>query len=194
MKSKNSKRSIKTGSRVKIYTRTGDDGKTSLYGGTRVEKHNLRVVAYGTVDELNSVVGVLISHLEKEKKLSDFFHKIQSDLLSIGSHLALGKSDLVNIKGRDSEMEVLIDSIDEKLEPLKNFILPGGTKAASFSHLARSVCRRAEREVVRLYNTESNVDRLVLVYLNRLSDLFFETARYLNKMAKVKENVWLSTK
>ncbi|MCL4338345.1 cob(I)yrinic acid a,c-diamide adenosyltransferase [Patescibacteria group bacterium] len=194
MKSKNSKRSIKTGNRVKIYTRTGDDGKTSLYGGTRVEKHNLRVVAFGTVDELNSVVGVLISHLEKEKKLSDFFHKIQSDLLSIGSHLALGKSDLVNIKGRDSEMEVLIDSIDEKLEPLKNFILPGGTKAASFSHLARSVCRRAEREVVRLYNTESNVDRLVLVYLNRLSDLFFETARYLNKMAKVKENVWLSTK
>ncbi len=194
MKSKNSQRSIKISNRVKIYTRTGDDGKTSLYGGTRVEKHNLRVVAYGTVDELNSVVGVLISHLEKEKKLSDFFRKVQSDLLSIGSHLALGKTDLVNIKGRDSEMEELIDGIDEKLEPLKNFILPGGTRAASFSHLARSVCRRAEREVVRLYNREHNVDRLVLVYLNRLSDLFFETARYLNKVTKVKEDIWLSTK
>src|SRR3989344_1450615 len=155
-------------SKIKIYTRTGDRGQTSLYGGKRVDKFDQRVVAYGTVDELNSSVGVVISHLEEGSRQATFLTSIQSDLFVIGSYLAGGKETLDIISKRVSEMEEFIDEMDKELLPLKNFILPGGSKPASFAHLARSICRRAEREVVRLEKQVDNVDRRIIIYLNRL--------------------------
>ena len=179
-------------SKLKIYTRTGDRGQTSLYGGKRVDKFNQRVVAYGTVDELNSSIGVVITHVEKGSKEAIFLASIQSDLFVIGAHLAKGKQPLTKVSKRVTEMEQFIDKMDVKLPPLKNFILPGGSKPASFSHLARSICRRAEREVVRLSNIEENVDTHVVIYLNRLSDFLFELARFLNYKAHVDDIIWKS--
>ncbi|OGG25736.1 ATP:cob(I)alamin adenosyltransferase [Candidatus Gottesmanbacteria bacterium RIFCSPLOWO2_01_FULL_39_12b] len=184
---------------MKIYTRTGDQGQTSLYGGKRVEKHNLQVVSYGTVDELNSVLGVLISHLpENQQIIYDFLQIVQNDLFTIGSHLSGKRIDLGSIGKRVGEMEKMIDAFDKSFPVLKNFILPGGTREASFSHLARSVCRRAEREVIRLSKENDvvhlkrsrRVDKKVIVYLNRLSDLLFVVARYLNLEAGSNDVIW----
>lgn len=179
-------------SKVKIYTRTGDKGLTSLYGGKRVEKHSLQVVAYGTVDELNSALGVVIAHLDNKNLHKNFFSTIQSDLFTIGSHLAGGKLDLQIIGKRVPEMEKFIDAFDKDLPPLKNFILPAGTKEAAFSHLARSICRRAEREVIKFSKEQGGVDPRVIMYLNRLSDLLFIFARYCNKRAGIDDIVWKS--
>ena len=162
---------------------------TSLYGGKRVEKYNQQVVAYGNIDELNSVLGVLISHLTDNEEIFRFLTLLQNDLLSIGSCLAGGKQSLVNISKNILEMEKLIDSLERKLPALKNFILPSGTKTASFAHQARAVCRRAEREVVRL-SRKIQVDKKIIIYLNRLADLLFVIARYLNLKAKVADIVW----
>ncbi len=182
--------------KVKIYTRTGDDGTTSLYGGKRVEKHNLQVVAYGTIDELNSALGVLISFLPKSQdEICEFFQIVQNDLFTIGSFLSGNKKiELVNIGKRVGEMEKLIDAFDKSLPVLKNFILPGGSHEASFSHLARSICRRAEREVIRLSPDLIGVDNKVIVYLNRLSDLLFVVGRHLNSEVGVFDTVWNSKK
>lgn len=177
----------------KIYTRTGDKGLTSLYGGKRVDKFDQRVVAYGTVDELNSALGVVIAHLKTGSKETAILASVQSDLFVIGAHLAGGKQSLTTIIKRVSEMESFIDELDVKLPPLKNFILPGGSTSASFAHLARSICRRAEREVVRLSKIEGNVDTHVIVYLNRLSDLLFELSRFLNHKSNIVDTVWKST-
>lgn len=178
--------------KVKIYTRTGDDGTTSLYGGKRVEKHNLQVVVYGTIDELNSALGVLISFLPKSQdEICEFFQIVQNDLFTIGSFLSGNKKiELVNIGRRVGEMEKLIDAFDKSLPVLKNFILPGGSHEASFSHLARSICRRAEREVTRLSKESESIDNKVIVYLNRLSDLLFVVGRYLNSEVGVFDTVW----
>ena len=157
-----------------------------------MDKFDQRVVAYGTVDELNSSVGVVIAHLKKDTKEARFLATIQSDLFAIGAHLAGGKQSLTPVDNRVSEMEQFIDEMDMKLPPLKNFILPGGVKQATFAHLARSICRRAEREVVRLSKMEGNVDLTVIIFLNRLSDLLFELARFLNHKDNTRDVIWNS--
>ncbi|MFZ1291490.1 MAG: cob(I)yrinic acid a,c-diamide adenosyltransferase, partial [Melioribacteraceae bacterium] len=168
---------------MKIYTKTGDDGSTSLFGGTRVQKNNIRINAYGTVDELNSVIGLALSYKVSEEVKFEL-QEIQNTLFQIGSELASPenvKSDLIKKTSEEeiSYLESLIDKFDENLPPLKNFILPGGIESASYLHFARTVCRRAERIIVELKEKE-NINNHILVYLNRSSDLLFVLARYEN--------------
>lgn len=183
---------------LKIYTKTGDKGKTSLYGGKRVSKASLRVETYGTVDELNAAIGVAIAAVLRSKyevlRIKTALSLIQNDLLDIGSALASPNSKnyelrIQNLDKRTKEMEELIDELTAKLPELRNFILPGGCKAGSFLHLARTICRRAERRLVELGQKE-NVDELVLKYVNRLSDLLFTMARFVNHKEEKKETLW----
>ncbi|ATC36110.1 cob(I)yrinic acid a,c-diamide adenosyltransferase [Elizabethkingia anophelis] len=183
----------------KIYTKTGDKGETALYGGTRVSKASARVEAYGTIDELNAFIGVAKSHIDDSDCLKQLA-EIQYDLFTLGSeaatpidkvYLANGKSRLpVTIKEEDiSKLEVWMDKMDESLEPLQFFILPGGGKAATFLHAARTICRRAERGMVFLNETEEV--RLELIkYLNRLSDYLFVMARYVSMLDNEQEEYW----
>lgn len=174
-----------------IYTRQGDKGKTSLYGGKTVSKGSSRVEAYGTVDELNSLVGVIAARMDGDFQKELF--KIQNDLLEIGSHLANPNSKDGGVKKylgeRVTDFEKIIDSIEKELPELENFILPGGSERGSLIHLARSVARRAERNVVRLADEES-VSEGVIIYLNRLSDLFFDIARKTNFDEQKTEVIW----
>jgi cob(I)alamin adenosyltransferase len=170
---------------MKIYTKTGDKGETSLFGGKRVWKDDLRISAYGTVDELNSVLGIAITELKNEE-LEKVIFGIQNELFTLGSDLATplnienNKFPIPRVKKTFVEnLEKLIDTYDEKLPPLKNFILPGGTKAAAYLHHARTVCRRAEREVISLSKSEP-INEEIKIYLNRLADLLFVLARYVN--------------
>ncbi|MBI1931175.1 MAG: cob(I)yrinic acid a,c-diamide adenosyltransferase [Ignavibacteriales bacterium] len=178
---------------MKIYTKTGDDGSTSLFGGTRVQKNNIRINAYGTIDELNSVIGIAVSgDINDEIKFE--LENIQNVLFQIGSELASPENVKSNIIKRTSEedvknLETLIDKFDEKLPPLKNFILPGGNNSAAQLHFARTVCRRAERIIVELKEFEL-VSKNVLIYVNRLSDLFFVLARYQNLSQSTAEIIW----
>lgn len=173
-----------------IYTRTGDKGKTSLFSGIRVSKADLRVETYGTVDELNSVIGLILSLGKKYLNLNRELIKIQRDLLDIGSALANPKSKPLNyLEKRVKEFENLIDEMTKSLPPLKNFILPGGGKTGAMLNLARTVCRRAERRIVAL-NGQEKIDNNIIVYFNRLSDLLFIMARFLNFKEKKKEAVW----
>ncbi|MBK7105894.1 MAG: cob(I)yrinic acid a,c-diamide adenosyltransferase [Ignavibacteriae bacterium] len=178
---------------MKIYTKTGDDGSTSLFGGTRVAKNNIRINAYGTIDELNSVIGIAIANkISVEVKYE--LEKIQNTLFQIGSELASPenvKSDIIKKTSEDDikYLESLIDKFDEKLPPLNNFILPGGNKSASYLHLARTICRRVERIIVELKEKE-NINNNILVYLNRFSDLLFVLARYENFVTSTPEIVW----
>lgn len=180
---------------MKIYTKTGDNGQTSLFGGHRVSKDDLRIESYGTVDELNSVLGMAL-HDISDKKLHDVIFELQNELFVLGSDLATPKSDsgkdrhITRISAEHVErLEKLIDTFTEEVPPLKYFILPGGSRAASWLHIGRTICRRAERKVVTLYN---NVDigAHIVVYLNRLSDLLFVLARYANKTAGVPDVKW----
>lgn len=179
----------------KIYTRTGDSGQTSLIGGRRVSKDNQRVVAYGSLDELNAALGLAESFIKKKEE-TKILQQIQNDLFKIGAELAnpqklgkaTGKVFTLN-KSKVMYLEKIIDQYDSKLKPLSNFILPGGTSAASALHLARGVSRRAERAVVRLSRKEA-VSPNVSSYLNRLSDLLFILARFINKGGKAKELLW----
>lgn len=171
-----------------IYTRTGDNGTTSLFGGKRVLKCEELVDAYGSIDELNSWIG-LIAADEITPEQKDFLHKIQSDLFVIGGSLAGWLSDLTILETRVPEMEVTIDVLEEQLPKLNNFILPGGTTSGARIHLARSVARRVERQVVAL-SQKQQVDSRIIKYLNRLSDLFFILARSINRKANVGEVVW----
>ncbi|WP_407517751.1 cob(I)yrinic acid a,c-diamide adenosyltransferase [Elizabethkingia anophelis] len=183
----------------KIYTKTGDKGETALYGGTRVSKASARVEAYGTIDELNAFIGIAKSHIDDSDCLKQLV-EIQYDLFTLGSeaatpidkvYLANGKSRLpVTIKEEDiSKLEVWMDKMDESLEPLQFFILPGGGKAATFLHAARTICRRAERGMVFLNETEEV--RLELIkYLNRLSDYLFVMARYVSMLDNEQEEYW----
>ncbi len=178
---------------IKIYTRTGDKGKTSLIDGTRVLKSNERVETYGTIDELNSSIGVALAFLSqnKFKQLKKELEQIQHDLFDIGS--ALSTPDARPIPGlekRSLDFEKLIDTLTDKLPPLKNFILPGGGKAGSYLHVCRTLARRAERRVVYLMQHE-DIDISIMIYLNRLSDLFFTIARYVNYQEKNKEVKWM---
>ena len=178
-------------SKSKIYTKTGDNGTTSLYGGSRVTKDHPLIEAYGTVDELNSAVGILISHLSDiEKELPDFLLIIQADLLRIGSYLA-GKDQSLNpLLKRVIQMEKIIDKLEVKLPVIKNFILPTGSPEAAHAHLARTICRRTERKIVGLSKTGEKVDKVVLKYFNRLSDLLFVLARFLNKKSGKDDLIW----
>lgn len=173
---------------MKIYTRTGDKGQTSLYGGKRVLKSDLRIEAYGSIDELNCALGVVLAETNN-KEIKQILKNIQPDLFLIGSLLAGYKVKTNPISLKITKLEKWIDGFDEKLPELKNFILPQGIKTGSLLHLARSVCRRLERRVVELSQKES-VDKEIIIYLNRLSDLLFVMARVVNKKAGKKETIW----
>jgi cob(I)alamin adenosyltransferase len=178
-----------------IYTRKGDKGKTSLYGGKLVSKASLRVETYGTVDELNAVLGVVVAHLSaSEKPIERLLESIQGDLLTIGSSLASpdGKSPTLPTQELDTivkKFEEEIDLMTEEMPELHNFILPGGGKAGAFLHHSRTVARRCERMIISLSQKEA-VDEAIIKYFNRLSDLLFTLARYVNQLEKKKETRW----
>ncbi|KKR33044.1 MAG: ATP/cobalamin adenosyltransferase [Candidatus Gottesmanbacteria bacterium GW2011_GWA2_41_12] len=178
---------------MKIYTKTGDCGETSLYGGKRVFKSNTRIDSYGGVDELNSLIGLVTSKLvignSNDERIKSFLTEIQGDLFLIGGNLAGSPLELTVLPERVEEMEKLIDELSTKLPELNNFILPGGGELGSLSHLARSVTRRVERQAVKL-SQEEDVDKRILIYLNRLSDLFFTLARYFNLKDNKEEIIW----
>lgn len=180
-----------------LYTRSGDEGTTALFGGGRVPKDSPRVEAYGCVDELNSALGVAASFIEDEA-LARVLARIQNELFNIGSELASesgqGKAAEAGRLFTDEEakiaaLEKLIDQYDARVEPLNTFILPSGSHGGALLHLCRTVCRRAERAVVTLAREEP-VNPAVIAYLNRLSDLLFVFARYANKVGDCEETVW----
>jgi cob(I)alamin adenosyltransferase len=179
---------------TKIYTKGGDKGMTSLGSGTRVPKDSLRVHAYGTVDELNSTIGVALAAGLCEK-LTAVLPVIQNELFHLGSDLCFTEEDkakfnIPQIEERHvTALEELIDEMTDIVGPLENFILPGGSIGSAHLHVARTVCRRAERDVLSLLREEA-VGAFVIAYLNRLSDALFVMARYENKMQEVAEPLW----
>ncbi len=173
----------------RIYTRTGDNGTTGLGDGSRTDKDSLRVEAFGSVDELNSVIGMLATH-ELPAVIKSELAEIQNDLFDIGGELCIPGHSMVSDR-QVARLETILDSLNDELEPLKEFILPGGTSAAAVCHFARTVCRRAERRVVGLAREEA-VNEFGLRYLNRLSDLLFVIARSLNREAGVADVLWQS--
>jgi len=189
---------------MKIYTKTGDDGSTALFGGTRVPKHNIRIDAYGTVDELNSWLG-LIRDQKMDGHVKQILISIQNKLFTIGAELATdpqkavlksGKERLgINkINGEDIELlEKEIDQMNETLPPITHFVLPGGHPSVSYCHIARTVCRRTERLVSHLHEQEP-FDPSILSYINRLSDYLFVLARKLTKDVKAEEIKWIPEK
>ena len=174
---------------MKIYTKFGDKGKTSLFGGSVVSKSDLRVAAYGDVDELNAILGTVVSVSEFEL-LTSSLTKIQNDLVVVGAELSSKNAKTKSISPiRVGELEQEIDALWEPLPHLSNFILPGGSKTASLLHLARTVCRRAERNIVALSEIES-VNSDIIMYINRVGDLLFTQARYVNYKKKIPEIIW----
>lgn len=186
--------------KAKIYTKTGDKGQTSLVGGTRVAKTDGRLEAYGTLDELNSIIGLIRSHLRGsglgpfESEVDGALQTVQNNLFNIGSHLAcedeklrpnLPKPNSAHLSALEKDMDLW----EGELPPLKNFILPGGSNLAAFAHHARTVCRRAERETVRL-SERTAVDPETIVYINRLSDWLFLLAREFNFRLKHADILW----
>ena len=174
----------------KIYTRTGDDGTTGLGDGTRVAKDSLRVDAMGDVDELNSIIGLILTENVPDI-LTDLLTQVQHDLFNLGGEICIPDYVILQQANIDN-LEEAIDTLNDDLAPLKEFILPGGTKAASFCHLARTVCRRAERKLITLARDEK-VTAISLKYLNRLSDLLFVLCRVINKEAGVADVLWNNT-
>jgi cob(I)alamin adenosyltransferase len=171
----------------RIYTRTGDDGSTALGSGERRPKFDLRIAAYGTVDETNAAIGIARLHLASEKEVDAILARVQNDLFDLGADLAVpetGAADRQRLRVVDSQVDRLeadIDKLNAELSPLKSFVLPGGAPAAAHLHLARTVCRRAERHVVELAaRKDEQVGAPAVRYLNRLSDLLFVAARYVN--------------
>lgn len=181
---------------MKIYTGSGDEGRTKLFGGKIVDKDDLRVEVYGTLDELNSWLGLVLTY-SLAKKISESLFKIQNDLFCLSSELAMpveykGKKLFQRIGHSDiRRLEQLIDDIEIDLKPLKNFILPAGTAPSALLHVCRTVCRRAERRLVSLKKSMS-IRNEISIYLNRLSDLLFVMARLVNKQAGVKDVQWLN--
>jgi len=177
---------------MKIYTRTGDSGETSLLGGTRVKKSHLRLHAYGTVDELNSYLG-LVADQEVNQPRAEIFDEIQDRLFTIGSLLAVEKGTQIKLPAIEeddvSRLEFLIDEMDSSLPEMKSFILPGGHISVSHTHVARCICRRAERWAIAL-NEQDSVDPLIVKYLNRLSDFLFILSRKMALELKVEEKPW----
>ncbi len=182
---------------MKIYTKSGDNGETSLIGGDRVQKDHVRIEAYGTVDELNAAIGLAISLLPAEtEEIGKILQIIQEHLFEIGAELATvpeRKITTLKIAEVDSAkvewLELGIDTCDEELPPLHHFILPGGQAAASALHLARTICRRAERQIIRL-DHEQPINPDLICYINRLSDLLFTFARLVNTRAQTTDIEW----
>jgi cob(I)alamin adenosyltransferase len=181
---------------MKIYTKTGDAGMTGLFGGGRVGKNHPRVEAYGDVDELNAAIGLARS-LEVMPRIDEVLVPIQRDLFAIGALLATPDHEKMRQhlekarvdEGRVTQLEQAIDDADRELEPLRAFVLPGGTPKAAALHVARTVCRRAERHVVHL-QADVEMPRIVVIYLNRLSDLLFTLARLANRRSDIGEVTW----
>lgn len=179
---------------ARLYTKTGDQGQTSLLGGQKVSKAHYRIEAYGNVDELNSFIGLLKDHQDVDARIGNQFYWIQEHLFSIGSLLAteegfkgfeLPKISTVEIK----QLEVWIDKISGELPELKNFLLPGGHEVVSLCHVCRTICRRTERSVVVLAEQEA-VDKEIIIFLNRLSDYFFAMARKMAQKLNAPETPW----
>jgi len=181
-----------------IYTKTGDDGTSGLIGGTRVKKFDPRLEAYGTVDELNSWIGLLKTEQEEEKIVETLI-SVQNNLFAIGSYLATDetKSDLkkhlVCCSDEIIMLENEIDRMQEALPPLNHFILPGGSIFAGYAHVSRTICRRAERKIVELSEIIT-VERNILIFINRLSDYLFVLSRYINHLAGISDNFWKAEK
>ncbi|MFB5599638.1 MAG: cob(I)yrinic acid a,c-diamide adenosyltransferase [Nitrososphaeraceae archaeon] len=188
---------------MKIYTKTGDKGYTGLIGGKRISKSNLRIITYGTVDEVNSYIGLCIAVLAERQNKNFSLHDVinlltllQNDLFIIGSDLADPnlKSNTVRVKQEMIDnLENNIDRYEKDLDPIKYFILPGGSLESAYLHVARTIVRRAETNVSKLLtNTNQPINNLILVYLNRLSDLFFVLARLVNKRLRISDIAWRS--
>jgi cob(I)alamin adenosyltransferase len=181
---------------TKVYTRTGDDGTTGLGGGQRVPKDSLRIEAFGTVDELNSQIGVVLA-IGADPGIAEPLRTIQNDLFHLGSDLCIREEDkarmaVPRMEGRHvTALEALMDRLSEDLAPLENFVLPGGCPSAAALHVARTVCRRAERRVIALSRAEP-VGPFTVTYLNRLSDALFVMARHENKRRGVPDVLWNS--
>ena len=180
---------------MKIYTKAGDQGKTSLIGGTRVPKSHIRIETYGTVDELNSFIG-LLNDLVVDAKINADLKEIQDRLFTVGSSLACDpeKESALKIPDLKEEdivgLELAMDAMNEVLAPMKSFIIPGGHQAISTAHIARCVCRRAERWCVNMQEEDLFVETLVVKYLNRLSDYLFTLARYIGHLNGVADLPW----
>lgn len=179
----------------KIYTKTGDKGSTSLIGGVRVPKNHIRIEAYGTVDELNSFIG-MVNDMAGNEEISGWLREIQDRLFTVGSVLATNPDKEVKMKLPDVHdedvtwLEGLIDEMNEVLPEMRSFILPGGQLAASTCHVARCVCRRAERICVSMQEQQEQVPELIVRYLNRLSDFLFVLARYISHINGVEDLPW----
>lgn len=179
-----------------LYTRTGDAGTTSLVDGSRTDKNSPRVEAYGDIDELSSALGLVVADKDCPSEISDELRHIQHILFEVGGYLATPaksngaeKKNLEGIEPETVKLEGWIDSLDERTPKLKSFILPGGCETASRCHLARTICRRAERKIITLSGTEY-VDPLLIGYVNRLSDYLFIAARYLNFLSGIEDIAW----
>ena len=182
---------------MKIYTRTGDEGSTGLFGGQRVPKSHLRLAAYGTLDELNSLLGVLLLHLPPRLAAADAVRTVQHDLFALGAALATPPPSAARLEQKMTRptwpiaaMEADIDRLTALAPAMTAFVLPGGSPASAYAHWARTVCRRAEREVVALGGQEA-LPPHVLIYLNRLSDWLFSLARAANAVEAVEDVKWL---
>lgn len=186
---------------TRVYTRTGDNGDTDLVGGQRAPKDSLRIESYGTIDELNSIVGLArvfnedqLAQAESYRFLDRVLCQIQNELFDLGSQLATPpdfyQPGMFRVADEDiKRLEELMDQCQADLEPLKSFVLPGGGKVGAYLHQCRTVCRRAERDILRLSRTEP-VDEAILRYVNRLSDLFFVLSRWVNKQNGTREYLW----
>ena len=181
---------------MKIYTKTGDKGETGLFDGTRVPKHDPRVEAYGDVDELNALLGTVRAFLN-DREIGEVLASVQRDLFAVGAQLADPKFGQRNRKEKvelsEAQVKALEEAIDRcetELPPLKHFILPGGSHAGALLHLGRTVCRRAERRIVALKDQGISIPAILLVYINRLSDLLFILARVVNHRQEVEEAYW----
>jgi cob(I)alamin adenosyltransferase len=185
---------------MKIYTRQGDKGKTRLLGGCLVDKYDLRIEAYGSIDELNSTMGLLQAELKDEKKVSALFkqiQKVQSELFVLGSQFACEDparmKDLPHLSpSRVPELESEIDQMTTELEPLKQFIIPGGHRLSALLHICRTQCRRSERNAVKLHQDHPSQElEQAVIYLNRLSDYLFTAARFANHQLGVTDQLWV---
>lgn len=180
---------------MKIYTKTGDKGETGLMGGERVSKNSLRIKAYGTIDELNSFLGLAVTEISSEE-IKKILLTLQNQLFTVGTDLATPNNEktqrLKIIRTPSSfyeEIEKIIDNYESKLTELKNFILPGGSKGAALLHVCRTICRRAEREVIAL-NETVKIGGNIIIFLNRLSDLLFVLSRFENKVSNHPDTIW----
>ncbi|MCJ7554565.1 MAG: cob(I)yrinic acid a,c-diamide adenosyltransferase [Ignavibacteriaceae bacterium] len=182
---------------MKIYTKTGDKGETGLFGGERVSKSNDRINVYGTIDELNAFIGLAITEINSNE-IKTVLERIQNQLFVVGSDLAAPitkESEKLNITRTPEEyslqVEKDIDYFNDKLDELRNFILPGGSKGAAYLHVCRTITRRAERKVVAL-NEQVKIGDNIIIFLNRLSDLFFVLSRFENKVSNIPDTIWNS--